>query len=130
MAFKKLPDSEFKVMKYIWNSGYKTVISKDVADEMEKIYNWKQTTTLTVLARLDKKGFLASQKIGKHTHYTMLIKEKEFLTSQGRKFFGGLRNNPLSDLITKLHNKEEISDDKLDALEEWIRGWKEEDYEE
>ncbi len=35
-------------MKYIWNTGYKTVISKDVADEMEKIYKWKQTTTLTL----------------------------------------------------------------------------------
>ncbi|MFL8713056.1 BlaI/MecI/CopY family transcriptional regulator [Clostridioides sp. GD02377] len=130
MLKKKLPDSEFKIMKYIWNSGYKTVISKDVADEMEKIYNWKQTTTLTVLARLNKKGFLASQKIGKHTHYTMLIKEKEFLASQGRKFFGGLHNNPLSDLITKLHNREEISDDKLDALEDWIRSWQEEDCDE
>ncbi|WP_255643454.1 BlaI/MecI/CopY family transcriptional regulator [Clostridioides sp. ZZV14-6345] len=68
MLNKKLPDSEFKIMQYMWNSGYKTVISKDVAEEMEKEYKWKQTTTLTLLLRLTKRGFLASQKIGKHTH--------------------------------------------------------------
>ncbi|AJP10665.1 TPA: BlaI/MecI/CopY family transcriptional regulator [Clostridioides difficile] len=127
MLNKKLPDSEFKIMKYIWNTGYKTVISKDVADEMEKIYKWKQTTTLTLLLRLTKRGFLASQKIGKHTHYTILIKEKEYLKSETKKLFGGLHNNPLSQLISKLHDKEEVSIDKIDALEKWLRSLQEDE---
>lgn len=57
MLNKKLPDAELKIMKYIWNTGYKTVISKDVADEIEKTYGWKHTTTITLLARLTKKRF-------------------------------------------------------------------------
>ncbi|HBF7389122.1 TPA: BlaI/MecI/CopY family transcriptional regulator [Clostridioides difficile] len=127
MLNKKLPETEFKIMQYMWNSGYKTVISKDVADWMEQEYGWKQTTTLTLLSRLNKRGFLASQKIGKHTHYTILIKEKEYLKSETKKLFGGLHNNPLSDLISKLHDREEISNDKLDALEEWVRSWQEDE---
>lgn len=127
MLNKKLPDTEFKVMQYMWNSGYKTVVSKDIVDGMEKEYNWKQTTTLTLLLRLTKRGFLASQKIGKHTHYTILIKEKEYLKSETKKLFGGLHNNPLSNLISKLHDREEISNDKLDALEDWIRSWQEDE---
>ncbi|EGT3849443.1 BlaI/MecI/CopY family transcriptional regulator [Clostridioides difficile] len=127
MLNKKLPDSEFKIMKYMWNSGYKTATSKEVADEMEKEYSWKQTTTLTLLLRLTKRGFLASQKIGKHTHYTILIKEKEYLKSETKKLFGGLHNNPISNLISKLHDREEISNDKLDALEEWVRSWQEDE---
>ncbi|HGT1476870.1 TPA: BlaI/MecI/CopY family transcriptional regulator [Clostridioides difficile] len=127
MLNKKLPDTEFKIMQYMWNSGYKTVVSKDVVDGMEKEYNWKQTTTLTLLLRLTKRGFLASQKIGKHTHYTILIKEKEYLKSETKKLFGGLHNNPLSNLISKLHDREEISNDKLDALEDWIRSWQEDE---
>ena len=127
MLNKKLPDSELKLMKFIWNSGYKTVISKDVADEIEKEYGWKHTTTITLLARLTKKGFLISRRIGKHVHYTVLVKEKEYLKLEGKRIFGGLHNNPLSNLILKLHNKEEISNDKLDALEEWVRSWQDED---
>ncbi|MBG0220010.1 BlaI/MecI/CopY family transcriptional regulator [Clostridioides difficile] len=127
MLNKKLPDTEFKIMQYMWNSGYKTVVSKDVVDGMEKEYNWKQTTTLTLLLRLTKRGFLASQKIGKYTHYTILIKEKEYLKSETKKLFVGLHNNPISNLISKLHDKEEVSNDKLDALEEWIRSWQEDE---
>ncbi|EQK18556.1 BlaI/MecI/CopY family transcriptional regulator, partial [Clostridioides difficile] len=52
MLNKKLPDTELKIMKCIWHTGYKTVISKDVADEIEKTYGWKHTTTIILLARL------------------------------------------------------------------------------
>ncbi|MCC0634667.1 BlaI/MecI/CopY family transcriptional regulator [Clostridioides sp. ES-S-0001-02] len=127
MLNKKLPDAELKLMKFIWNSGYKTVISKDLVDEMKILYNWKQTTTLTHLLRLTQKGFLESQKIGKHTHYTVLIKEKEFLKSEGKKLFAGLNNNPLSELLSQLHDEENISLDKIEALGEWIKSWQDED---
>ncbi|MDU8844897.1 BlaI/MecI/CopY family transcriptional regulator [Clostridioides difficile] len=112
MLNKKLPDAELKIMKYIWNTGYKTVISKDVADEIEKTYAWKHTTTITLLARLTKKGFFISQRIGKHVHYRVLIKEKEYLKIEGKRIFGGLHNNPLSELISKLHDGEEITEEK------------------
>ncbi|VII14127.1 beta-lactams repressor [Clostridioides difficile] len=127
MLNKKLPDAELKIMKYIWNTGYKTVISKDVADEIEKTYGWKHTTTITLLARLTKKGFLISQRIGKHVHYTVLVKEREYLKLEGKRIFGGLHNNPLSQLISKLHDKEEVSIDKIDALEEWLRSLQEDE---
>lgn len=127
MLNKKLPDAELKLMKNIWNSGYKTVISKDVADEMENKYGWKYTTTITLLSRLTKKGFLISQRIGKHVHYTVLVKEKEYLKLEGKRIFGGLHNNPLSDLISKLHNKEEITEEKITEIGEWIKTWQDED---
>ncbi|EGT5497971.1 BlaI/MecI/CopY family transcriptional regulator, partial [Clostridioides difficile] len=41
--------------------------------------------------------------------------------------FGGLHNNPLSQLISKLHDKEEVSIDKIDALEKWLRSLQEDE---
>ncbi|HCQ5512463.1 BlaI/MecI/CopY family transcriptional regulator [Clostridioides difficile] len=127
MINKKLPDAELKIMKYIWNTGYKTVISKDVADEIEKMYGWKHTTTITLLARLTKKGFLISQRIGKHVHYTVLVKEREYLKLEGKRIFVGLHNNPLSELISKLHDGEEITEEKIIEIGNWIKSWKDED---
>ncbi|AWH78211.1 BlaI/MecI/CopY family transcriptional regulator [Clostridioides difficile] len=127
MLNKKLPDIELKIMKYIWSTGYKTVISKDVADEIEKTYGWKHTTTITLLVRLTKKDFLISQRIGKHVHYRVLIKEREYLKIEGKRIFGGLHNNPLSELILKLHNEEEITEEKIIEIGSWIKSWKDED---
>ncbi|MCI9915630.1 BlaI/MecI/CopY family transcriptional regulator, partial [Clostridioides difficile] len=77
--------------------------------------------------RLTKKGFLISQRIGKHVHYTVLVKEREYLKLEGKRIFGGLHNNPLSQLISKLHDKEEVSIDKIDALEKWLRSLQEDE---
>ena len=124
MLNKKLPDTELKIMKCIWNTGYKTVISKDVADEIEKTYGWKHTTTIILLARLTKTGFLISQRIGRHVHYTVLIKEREYLKIEGKRVFRGLHNNPLSELISKLHDGEEITEEKIIEIGSWIKSWK------
>ncbi len=127
MLNKKLPDIELKIMKYIWNTGYKTVISKDVADEIEKTYGWKHTTTITLLARVTKKDFLISQRIGRPVPYTVLIKEREYIKIEGKRVFWGLHNNPLSELILKLHNGEEITEEKIIEIGSWIKSWKDED---
>ncbi len=52
------------------------VTSKEVAKAMELEYSWKMTTTLTILSRLVIKHFLASERIGRMTHYTILIAKK------------------------------------------------------
>ncbi|MDX5680720.1 BlaI/MecI/CopY family transcriptional regulator, partial [Clostridioides difficile] len=106
---------------------YKTVISKDVADEIEKTYGWKHTTTITLLVRITNKDFLISPRIGKHVHYRVLIKEREYLKIEGKRIFGGLHNNPLSELILKLHNEEEITEEKIIEIGSWIKSWKDED---
>ena len=100
MLNKKLPDTELKIMKCIWHTGYKTVISKDVADEIEKTYGWR------------------------HVHYTVLIKEREYLKIEGKRVFRGLHNNPLSELISKLHDGEEITEEKIIEIGSWIKSWK------
>ncbi|WP_272868300.1 BlaI/MecI/CopY family transcriptional regulator [Clostridioides difficile] len=82
---------------------------------------------MTFLAILTKKGFLISQRIGKHVHYTVLVKEKEYLKLEGKRIFGGLHNNPLLELISKLHNKEEITEEKITEVGEWIKIWQDED---
>ncbi|HGM3509557.1 TPA: BlaI/MecI/CopY family transcriptional regulator [Clostridioides difficile] len=76
---------------------------------------------MTFLAILTKKGFLISQRIGKYVHYTVLVKEREYLKLEGKRIFEGLHNNPLSELISKSHDKEEITEEKIMELGDWIK---------
>ncbi|RRH52391.1 transcriptional regulator, partial [Clostridioides difficile] len=45
MGFKKLPDSELKVMKFIWGLE-KKVASGEVVEAMKQTYGWNKNTTL------------------------------------------------------------------------------------
>ncbi|WP_165478865.1 BlaI/MecI/CopY family transcriptional regulator, partial [Clostridioides difficile] len=78
MKINKLPHSELKLMKYIW--GVDDVLaSRDIIEAMKLKYDWKKSTTLTFLKTLVDKGFLTTYKVDRCTHYTIAIKEKDYL---------------------------------------------------
>lgn len=125
MMIKKIPQAELKVMKFIWRVDA-TVTSKDVIEAMEKQYGWKQTTTLTLLSRLVKRGFLDAQKIERYTHYTIVVKHKEYLSFETKDFLSNIHDDSFTSLISALHEDENLGKDKLDFLESYFDNLKDE----
>ncbi|MBY1296883.1 BlaI/MecI/CopY family transcriptional regulator, partial [Clostridioides difficile] len=97
MDIPKIPQTELKVMKFIWSKN-DIVTSKEVAKAMELEYSWKMTTTLTILSRLVIKHFLASERIGRMTHYTILIAKKDYKISETKRFLNDIHSNSLESL--------------------------------
>ncbi|HFL2512515.1 TPA: BlaI/MecI/CopY family transcriptional regulator [Clostridioides difficile] len=125
MMIRKIPQAELKVMKFIWKVDV-TVTSKDVIEAMEQKYGWKQTTTLTLLSRLVKRGFLDAQKIYRYTHYTIRVKHKDYLSFETKDFLSNIHDDSLRSLISALHDDENIGKDKLDFLESYFDNLKDE----
>ncbi|ENY8602705.1 TPA: BlaI/MecI/CopY family transcriptional regulator [Clostridioides difficile] len=125
MDFKKLPESELKVMKFIWNLEKNEVASRDVVEAMKHKYEWNKNTTLTILSKLAKKNYLYAQKTSKCTFYTIAVREKDYLKAETKKFFKFWHNNSFKSFLTALNDDEEISKDKLDTLEALIKEWEE-----
>ncbi|UWD48462.1 BlaI/MecI/CopY family transcriptional regulator [Clostridioides difficile] len=124
MSIKKLPQSELKIMKFIWKVDSK-VTSKDIILAMEQKYQWKQTTTLTILSRLVVKGFLNSKKVNKHTQYEILINEKDYVNVETREFFSNIHDSSIKSLLLSLHADDNISEEDILFIEEWLRSIKE-----
>ena len=71
MSVKKLPDGEFEIMNAVWHSQ-EPVTSPELTRQLQKLLpqrDWKAQTVLTMLVRLEKKGFLRSEKIKKERRY-------------------------------------------------------------
>lgn len=119
-TLKKIPESELEIMKFIWdNSSHGT--SKEIITVMEQKRGWKNTTTLTLLSRLVDKEFLIAKKDKKITYYTAIASEKSYLGLETSSFFKTIHGNSLKNFITTLHQNNDITDNDLDELEEWIR---------
>ncbi|HBF0343865.1 TPA: BlaI/MecI/CopY family transcriptional regulator [Clostridioides difficile] len=101
MDIPKIPQTELKVMKFIWKKN-DIVTSKEVAKAMEFEYSWKMTTTLTILSRLVIKRFLASERIGRITHYTILITKKDYKVFETKRFLNDIHSNSLESLLASL----------------------------
>lgn len=68
---KRLPDSEFELMLEIWNSD-KPVCALDLKDIFADTKGWAITTILTMLGRLESKGFVSKERRQNfllHTNY-------------------------------------------------------------
>ncbi|EGT4053627.1 BlaI/MecI/CopY family transcriptional regulator [Clostridioides difficile] len=122
---RKIPQAELEVMKFIWRVDV-TVTSKDVIEAMEQKYGWKQTTTLTLLSRLVKRGFLDAQKIDRYTHYTIVVKHKDYLSLETKYLLSKIHDDSLKNLISALHDDENIDKDTLDFLESYFDNLKDE----
>ncbi|EGT5445172.1 BlaI/MecI/CopY family transcriptional regulator, partial [Clostridioides difficile] len=120
------PHAELKLMKYIW--GVDDVLaSRDIIEDMKLKYDWKKSTTLTFLKNLVDKGFLTTDKVDRCTHYTIAIKEKDYLKVETKSFFSFMHNNSFKSFISALHDDEVLDSKSLDKLEEYFKNLKEGD---
>lgn len=100
---QKIPEAEFKVMKFIWSKN-DIVTSKEVINAMQIECDWKPTTTLTLLSRLVNKRFLASKRINRITHYTILIIQKDYKKYETKRFLNDIHSNSLESLFSSLED--------------------------
>lgn len=98
---QKIPQAELKVMKFIWSKN-DIVTSKELIEAMEHECNWKATTTLTVISRLICKHFLASERIRRLTHYTILITKEEYKIFETKRFLREVHSNSIESLVDSL----------------------------
>ncbi|APM39762.1 BlaI/MecI/CopY family transcriptional regulator [Clostridium kluyveri] len=117
---KKLPKTELEIMKFIW-SRKDTVSTKEVAKHMEDVLSWKLSTTSKTLSRLVKKEFLAAERIGKQCYYTSIVEENDYLKFETKDFFNYLHGKSLKSIISTLEESDEITNEDLDELENWIK---------
>lgn len=117
---KKLPDAEFEIMKIVWSLP-EPVVSPMV---MEKLHptGVKQQTVVTVLSRLEKKGFLRSVKHGKEREYFAVIGEDEYLRFEAERFAGKFGKKAFSSLASAFYRDGSIGAEELDELRRWLDG--------
>ena len=122
MTVKKLPDSEFEIMKAVWHSD-EPVTSPMLTEKLrldlpEK--DWKQQTVLTMLVRLEGKGFLRSDKAGKERNYYAVVSESEYLQVEAESFRKRFSGGRIGSLVKALYDDNDLSDEEINELKDWV----------
>jgi predicted transcriptional regulator len=119
---KKLPDAEFEIMKAIWHNeqpvtspALTVILSRDLPDR-----DWKQQTVMTMLVRLEKKGFLRSEKNGKERGYYAVVSESQYMNIEAESLKSRFGANKMSGFVKALYSDGEISDEDINDLKNWL----------
>lgn len=101
---QKLSDCEEKVMLIIWENHEK-ITYRVIRDELEKGFgdNWKGQTVCSFIARLKKKEYIETYKVGRFTHYKVLISLEDYrkmkLEEMVEKLYQGNRDKLLEEFM-------------------------------
>ena len=119
---RRLPDAEQEVMQALW-ACQAPAARTDIEEILFKSHPMAMTTLLTLLTRLNEKGFITIEKKGRKSYYTPCVSQEEYLASQSKNFFQKLCGGNLSVFANALCDsgltKEEIAElrDLLDKGE-------------
>ena len=115
-----LPDAEFDVMELIWGAEV-PISSVQVFSLAKPEKGWKPQTVLTLLTRLEKRGFLSSEKRGKERFYLPLVERDAYLRRETGLFVERFHKKSLTGLMSAFFGGRGPKAEELDEIEAWMK---------
>ena len=119
-TIQKLPEPELDIMLVLWKQ------TNDMSrSEIEKIVNQKKTlaptTILTLLSRLEKKGFVSIKRVGNLNKYHWLVSQTEYQQKEGKGMLEKLYGNSVKNFVAAMYQGREINEEDLKELEGFLK---------
>ena len=112
----KLPESELKVMDFIWGKG--TASAKETANYMTAQYGWKKNTTYTVLTNLIEKKILERNEPGFFCR--PLIEREKVGKEEAKNLLERFYQGSAAALFSSFLNDQHISKEELEEIKKMI----------
>lgn len=116
---KRLPDAELELMMLIWDSEG-PVSRMEIEERMGGKRDVTPSTTLTLLSRLEERGFVSKTKNGKINYYEALVQKEPYLKETGRNILQKMFGGSLSNFAAALYMGEELSEKDVAELQRFI----------
>ena len=121
MAEYKLGEAEMQFAEFIWEN--EPITSGELVKLCEEKFNWKRTTTYTMLKRLCERGMFENERGMVQVRMT----KEEFPAGQGSSFSEDYFDGSLPLFLTAFSRKNRLSREDVEKLQQLIDSYREED---
>ncbi len=118
--FKKLPNTEFEIMKVVW-SNEPPITTNMVMEQLGKERGWKAPSVISLMLRMVDKGFLRTEKNGKERTYFPLVAKEDYLEFETGNFMKLYHENSFLSFVNTLYNGRQLSENDIDELMKWVK---------
>lgn len=116
---KRLPDSELELMMIIWDAG-RPMSRNEIEEQLPGERQLSATTILSFLSRLQEKRFVQVRKEGRNNVYEPLVRKEDYLKQESRSIWKRLYQNSVGNFMAALGQADELTDQDLDELQEFL----------
>ena len=116
---KKLPDAELELMMIIWDAEG-PVSRMEIEERMVSGKDVVPSTILSLLSRLEDRGFVVREKKGKLNYYAALVDKEPYLKETGKHFLNRMFGNSIANFAASLYSGEQLNNKELEELQAFI----------
>ena len=114
----RISDSEWHIMRVLWD--HPSITSGDVYSKLSPSLEWSQKTVNTFLARLESKGIITADKIGRLKHYSACLTESECQKHESEFFLKKVFRGKASAALLHFVKREDLTDADIEVLRKLI----------
>lgn len=115
---KRLPDAELEVMKALWQA--KDPLTRAELEQALAGNGWAGTTLLTLLSRLEGKGYVAREREGRGYRYRAVLTRREYLPVESRSALGRMFAGSARNLVAAMAETYDLTDADIDELADYL----------
>lgn len=117
---QRMSDSEKQIMEFIWAAGH-PVTTREIIANLPEDNNWKQSTVITFLARLMKKGLLKATRISKANYYEPCLTEREYRNFETKQFIADVHKGSVLEFISSLCDNGDLTKEDIEKLTKHLK---------
>ena len=112
----KLTGSEWSVLDCLWEKSPQTVMQL-VARLGERV-GWAKSTNITTLRRMEEKGLVRCEIIGKGKSYTPAVEREQAVIFETRSFLERVYRGSVGLMMSAMARRQELSPEEITELRE------------
>ena len=121
----KISDSEWEIMKIIWQND--SITSTKIINELQEKTNWKASTIKTLINRLLNKEAISFTKKGKEYYYFSIVSEEECIKKESKSFLSKVFNGSLNSMVVKFVKSQKLTKTEIDELKSILDNYQSKD---
>ena len=109
-----LTASEWNVLECLWRHSPQTVM--ELVAELKCWVGWAKSTTITTLRRMEEKGLVRSETIGKAKHYTSLVAREEAEIEETHTFLDRVYRGSVGLMVSTMARRQALTQEDIAQL--------------
>ena len=119
MEQTKLTASEWSVLDSLWRESPQTVMQ--LVANLGKTVGWAKSTTITTLRRMEEKGLVHCETVGKGKSYTPAVEQEKAEIQETRSFLDRVYRGSVGLMMSAMAQRQELSREDIAELRDILR---------
>ncbi len=115
----KLTASEWSVLDSLWQENPQTVMQ--LVSNLGKTVGWAKSTTITTLRRMEEKGLVHCETVGKGKSYTPAVEQEQAEIQETRSFLDRVYRGSVGLMMSAMAQRQELSPEDIAELRDILR---------